>query len=144
MGNRCFQTPQLSHSQCVTPTHQKAQFQASGFWAKSQRLRLEQQQRGGGARGASGPRSPETLVVTSGTGECDRVPLGKGSGSTRWAEMRPHSVPRPREKCASTITHAHKNLRCTTQSTRAYTRAYSSLACSYRVSFTHSPTSVTH
>ena len=27
------------------------------------------------------PRSPETLVVTSGTGECDRVPLGKASGA---------------------------------------------------------------
>ena len=27
------------------------------------------------------PRSPETLEVASGTGECDRVPLGKASGA---------------------------------------------------------------
>ena len=35
-----FQTSVPSHSQCVTPTHGRAQFQASGFWAKSQKVAL--------------------------------------------------------------------------------------------------------
>ena len=43
-------------------------------------LRLEQRQRSREARGAE-PREPETLVVTSGTGECDRVRIGKASGA---------------------------------------------------------------
>ena len=40
MGGRYFQTPVPSHSQRVTLTHGTAQFQASRFWAKSQKVAL--------------------------------------------------------------------------------------------------------
>ena len=124
MGGRYFLTPVPSHSQCVTPTHERAQFQASGFWAKSQKVApWNNNNEAAGREEPRDLRSPETL---GGDFECDR-------------ETRPHAVPRPEKRCASTVIHAHKSLRCTTQSTRAYTRACSSHACTYRC-FTHSRT----
>ena len=60
------------------------------------------------------PGSPETLVVPSGTGECDRVPLEKASGAPeRQAVTRPHSETRS-EKGVQPQTHSHTRA-CTAQ-----------------------------
>ena len=97
------------------------------------RLRLEQQQRGGGARGASGPPLAIDSGGDFGHGSVRSCPIREGVWRVeRWAETRPRSVPRPEKGVRPQDTHAHKSLRCTTQSTRAYTRACSSHACTYR------------
>ena len=60
------------------------------------RLRLEQQQRGGGARGASGPPLARDSGGGFGYGRVRSCPLREGVWrAERWAVTRPHSEPRP-------------------------------------------------
>ena len=86
------------------------------------RLRLEQQ-RGGGARGASGP--PRARVSGGGFGRV-RVrsrPLREGVWRVvRWAVTRPHSDPRPEKGRANTAQHrARQSTHARARHTRATT-----------------------
>ena len=91
-------------------------------------LRLEQRQRGGGARGASRP----PLARDSGGdfGHARERSFSLREGVWR-VERQAVTAPRSpsRKRCAPTDTHAHKSQRRTTPSTRAHTRACSSRAC---------------
>ena len=63
------------------PRTGRAQSEASGLWAKPQGGCAWDDVKRRGERSLGTPRALESLVVVSGVGERDRVPLGKASGA---------------------------------------------------------------
>ena len=128
MGGRYFQTSVPSHSQCVYTRAREGTVSSFLILGKvSEGCAWNNNNEAAGREEPRDPRSPETLVVTLGTGECDRVPLGKASGA--WSaghrrdrtqfpvpkNVRVHSHPRTQELALRNTRHAADTHACSLQ-----------------------------
>ena len=81
VGGQYFQTLVSSSSQCVTPTHGKSTVRSIRTLGKASGGMCLGRRKAAGREEPRDPRALESLVVVSGVGERDRVPLGKASGA---------------------------------------------------------------
>ena len=145
MGGRYFQTSVPGHSQCVYTRAREGTVSSFLILGKVSEgcAWNNNNNEAAGREEPRDPRSPETLVVTLGTGECDRVPLGKASGAWSAGHRRDRTqFPVPKNVCV----HSHpRTQEPALRNTRhaADTHACSLQPCSHRC-FSHSLTQLTH